>query len=108
MSTRITWRDVARAARNLAEVARAAGYPCPPQVDDVEPTLTVAPGSVTNGHAADMTWTGPAARAYPVPGGQTLARSARDSYDMIAERTNMLRDLMYQQRRHQEPTSGTQ
>lgn len=98
MNTRTTWTDVERAARRLAELARDAGYPVP----DIEgATLMVERGSVTGAHAAVMQWGTSSQRdnATPVPGGAALARSARDSYEMVTQRNAMLADLAYQTRR---------
>ena len=109
MSERITWTDVQRAANRLADVWQQIGGERPADgLDSLraqvianggEPTSTgcaslyVSPGSVTNGHVAVMTWTGPNAAGVPVPGGQHLARSARDSYDMVTQRTAALLDV---------------
>lgn len=93
---RITWKDVQRAAHRLADVWEQIGGERPPHVIlDARETaiLYVSPGSVSLGHVAVMTWTGPNAAGVPVPGGQQLARSARDSYDMLTQRTAALLDV---------------
>lgn len=104
-TNRITWADVQRAASRLADVWQQVGGQRPDGVDlgtDGPPPYTgptkaalyVTPGSLANGHAAELTWTGPNAAGIPIPGGQRLARSARDSYDMVTQRTATILDVI--------------
>lgn len=88
---RISWRDVQRAAEAFAEALRRDGF-----ITDAHLTFHVSPGSVTNGYAADLYWhdpTGVYAHTPAIPGGCTLARSARDSYDNLTTRTRMVDNL---------------
>lgn len=90
---RTTWTDVQRAADRLTDVWQSISGPRPFRPTGNPAALQVTSGSVTNGHAAHLNWAGPNTDNLPVPGGQRLARSARDSYDMLAQRTAVLLDV---------------
>jgi hypothetical protein len=95
---RITWTDCQRAAGNLADAARAANYPTPPETW----RLVVQRGSVTNGHAGELYWQAPSGAVesgLPMPGGRSkLYRSAADSYQHLTTVAGTLRDVAAHQR----------
>jgi hypothetical protein len=83
MTDRTTWKDVERAALALTHAWHTAGGTTPT-------TLTVEPGSVTNGHAGTLGWAGTNGSGYTLPGSPTLPRSAADAYDNITARAGAL------------------
>lgn len=99
---RVTWTDVNRAIHRLAEAWQAAGGSTPPPPYPNDPELTRMPaalylaqrGSITDARPASIAWNNRAeGGSYKTAGSATLARSARDSYDMVTNRTAALLDL---------------
>jgi hypothetical protein len=96
MTDRRSWKDCRQAADNMADAARAVGYPMPPETWQ----LAVAKGSVTNGHSGELYWVShePIIGTVPIPGGSKLPWSPNDAYNHLTAITTAYRDLAFQQR----------
>lgn len=96
MNERTSWTDVQRAAQAFANALELHGF------TPTGWTLHVSRGSVTYGHAGELSWAPiegePQAPPAVIPGGWRLPRSARDAYDDVVGRTRVVHDLWVVQR----------